>query len=351
MKLGIIGLSQSGKTTLFNTLSGQQETVGDFSQTVHRAVIKVPDERLDNLATMIEPKKITHAEIEFLDVAGFTGRSKKPNSESDIFHDLRLMDAIIIVVDDFSHSAKPEKDFRSICDELILADLVIIEKNIDKIEKAIKLTGNRERAQELEILIRCREALNNEQLLSTIGLTQDDRRIVRGYAFLTLKPYLITFNIAEEKLADHSKIYNNYSKYRQKGVADIAVICGKIEMELGQLEQEDRNEFLRELNIESSAIEKFIRRSYALLGLISFFTIGPPECRAWTIREGTKAPKAAGEVHTDIERGFIRAEVAKYEDYMVYKKLPALKAAAKLHVEGKEYIVSDGDVILFLFNV
>ena len=134
-------------------------------------------------------------------------------------------------------------------------------------------------------------------------------------------------------------------------VSDIAVICGKIEMELGQLDKKDRNEFLRELNIESSAIDKFIRRSYALLGLISFFTVGPPECRAWTIRDGATAPNAAGEVHTDFERGFIRAEVAGYEDFMKYKKLPALKAAAKLHVEGKEYIVCDGDVILFLFNV
>ncbi len=351
MKLGIIGLPQSGKTTIFNALSGLQESVGDYSQAVHRAVIKVPDERLDNLAELFQPKKTTHAEIEFLDAAGFTGRGKKETMKADVFHDLRLMDAIVIVVDDFSPDAKPESDFQSIIYELILADLVLIENNVTKMGRAIKLTGNRERAQELDILQRCQESLNNEKLISEMGLTDDEKKIVRGYAFLTLKPQLITFNISESKLSLYEELFDKYSKYKEEGRRDIAVICGKIEMELAQLDYDDKMEFLRELNIAKPVIEKFIQRSYALLGLISFFTVGPPECRAWTLKKGLTAPKAAGTVHTDFERGFIRAEVASYEDYMIFEKLPALKAAAKVHVEGKEYVIKDGDVILFLFNV
>jgi GTP-binding protein YchF len=351
MKLGIIGLPQSGKTTLFNALSGQEVSVGDYSQAVHRAVIKVPDERVENLASLIQPKKVTHPEIEFLDAAGFTGRGKRPARETDIFHDLRMMDAVVIVIDDFSPEANPDKDFRSVIDEMILADLVMVESNVDKLERSIKLTGHRERAGELEILKRCQEALNNEELIIELGLSEEDKKHVRGYSFLTLMPQLIAFNISEDKLTEQDEISARYEKYRKEGTRDIAVICGKIEMELAILDEEDRTEFLKELHIEEPAIDRFIRKSYGLLGLISFFTMNPNECRAWTIPKGTTARQAAGVVHTDFERGFIRAEVASWEDYMEYKKPAELKAAAKVHVEGKDYVVQDGDVIQFLFNV
>ena len=351
MKLGIIGLPQSGKTTLFNAASGQQEAVGDYSQASHRAVIKVPDRRLDVLSEIHQPKKITYAEIEFLDAPGFTGKGKKGKSELEIMHDLRLMDAVVIVIDAYSADAKPEQDLQALEDEMILSDLMIIENNIDKLDRTIQLTGHRERARELEILRRCQEALNDEKMLIGIGLTDDDKREIRGYSFLTLKPQLIVFNISEDKLPEYSSIYAGYEKYCQEGMRDISVICGKIEMELSALSDEDRAEFLKELNIERPVVDKFIRKSFGLLGLITFFTIGPPEGRAWMLKKGSTAPKAAGTVHTDFERGFIRAEVASYEDYAEYKTLPALKAAAKLHVEGKNYVVHDGDVILFLFNV
>lgn len=351
MKLGIIGLPQSGKTTLFNAVSGQQETVGDYSRAVHRAVIKVPDTRLDELAALTEPKKVTHTEIEFLDVAAFTGKSKKEKDQLDIMHDLRLMDAIVVVVDDFGPDVKPEQDLQALLDELIFADLVMTENNIDKLERAIKLTGKKERAKELEVLKSCHIALNSEKLISQIGLTDDEKKAVRGYAFLTLKPQLVAFNISEEKLPEHSRIYSGYARYCENGIRDISVICGKIEMELAALSNEDRKEFLDELNIERPVVEKFIQKSYDLLGLISFFTMNPSECRAWTINKGTTARQAAGVVHTDFERGFIKAEVASYDDYMEYKTVSALKAVAKLHVEGKDYVVRDGDVILFRFNV
>jgi GTP-binding protein YchF len=351
MKLGIIGLPQSGKTTLFNAASGQEEPVGDFSRAVHRAVIKVPDERLDNLAPIFQPKKITHAEIEFLDAGGFSEGKKKAKGKHDIIHDLRLTDALVIVVDDFNPDSKPEQDLQSVLAELVFADLTLIENNIDKLEREIKLTGKLERAGEVEALKKCLEALNDDKLLFEIGLSKDELKAISVYSFLSLKPQLLTFNISEDKLLRHAEIYNSYKKYCQTSVRDISVICGKIEMELASLFEEDRGEFLKELNIEKPVIEKFIQRSYGLLGLISFFTGGKPECRAWTIKKGTTARKAAGVIHTDFERGFIRAEVASYEDYLQYKKLSELKAAAKLHVEGKDYIVRDGDVILFLFNV
>ena len=351
MKLGIVGLPQSGKTTLFNAVSGQEVAVGDYSRAEHRAVVKVPDERVENLYALGESKKLTYAEIEFLDSTGFTGKGKKSSGELGNVHDLRLLDAFAIVIDYYNVDASPEHDIAAIVDEMILSDLILIENNLDKLDRTIKLTGKQDRARELELLKICKEALENEKLLSEIQLSESDLRQLRGYCFLTLKPQLIVLNISEDKLSDLEQLNNDFSKFKKENIRDISVICGKLQMELAQLSEEERREFLDDMNIEKSALERFIQKSYELLGMISFFTIGAPETRAWTIKKGTMAPKAAGVIHTDFERGFIRAEVATYENYMEYKTLPALKAAAKLHVEGKDYIVNDGDVILFLFNV
>ena len=208
-----------------------------------------------------------------------------------------------------------------------------------------------ERARELDVLQRCQQALEENRPIAELKLSEEEDKLIRGYAFLSKKPQLAVFNISEDNISNIESLTDNYAAYVRPEVRDIAVICGKIEMEISQLAEEERSEFLKELGIKRPAVEKFIRQSYSLLGLISFFTIGPPEARAWTIRRGSTAPKAAGAVHTDFERGFIRAEVASYEDYMRYKTLPALKAAAKLHIEGKDYIVQDGVLILFRFNV
>lgn len=351
MKLGIIGLPQSGKTTLFNAVSGQEVAVGDYSRAEHRAIVKVPDQRCDNLHILSDSKKITHAEIEFFDSSGFTGKGKKSTGELGNMADLRLLDAFAFVVDYFSSEAVPERDITAISDEMILADLILIENNLNKLEHSLKVTGKKDRARELELLKICKEALENEKMLSEIELSASDIKELRGYCFLTLKPQLIVLNISEDKLSEAEKIDNNFSKFKKENIRDISVICGKLQMELAQLSDEEQREFLDDMNIKKSALERFIQKSYDLLGLVSFFTTGPPETRAWTIKKDATAPKAAGAIHSDFERGFIRAEVATYENYMEYKTLPALKAAAKLHVEGKEYIVKDGDVILFLFNV
>lgn len=350
MRLGIIGLPQSGKTSLFNAASGMAAEVGDFSQKEHRAIIKVPDHRLDNLTTIVTTRKKTHAEIEFLDAAAFTGKGKQAGDIS-IPAELRLMDAFILVMDAFSGERDPERDLQTITEEMILADMAVVENNVEKIARLIKVTGKRERARELELLEKCREILNEEKMVGELELGEEDWKTLRGYAFLTQKPQLLVFNISEEKLPDFGKLYSYYSKYKAEGRRDIAVVCARIEMELAALSADDRRAFLDDLGIEKPVIDKVIQRSYTLLGLISFFTIGEPECRAWTIKKGSAAPKAAGTIHTDFERGFIKAEVATYDDYMVYKTLPALKAAAKLHIEGKDYIVQDGDVILFRFNI
>lgn len=351
MKLGIIGLPQSGKTTLFNAVSGLTEAVGDYSRAIHRAVIKVPDERLDNLARIANPAKVTHAEIEFLDAAGFSGKGKESRSDLEISPELRLMEALVLVLDAFNPGADPERDLRTLQDEMILADMMVLENNIEKLSRTIKLTGRMERARELEVLQRCQQALEENRPIAELKLSEEEDKLIRGYAFLSKKPQLAVFNISESNIPNIESLTRKYSVHIRPGVRDIAVICGKIEMEISQLAEEERVEFLKDLGIERPAVEKFIRQSYSLLGLISFFTIGPPEARAWTIPRGSTAPKAAGAVHTDFERGFIRAEVASYEDYMTHKTLPALKAAAKLHIEGKDYIVQDGDVILFRFNV
>jgi GTP-binding protein YchF len=351
MRLGIIGLPQSGKTTLFNAVSGLSEAVGDYSRAVHKAIIKVPDRRLDDLAELTKPAKVTHAEIEFLDAAGFSGKGKENKAELEITPELRNMDALAIVIDYFSEESNPERDIQTMLDEMTLADMAVLENNIAKIKHLIKIAGKHERKPELEILKRCQEALNDGKLIAELPLTDEESKIIRGYAFLTLKPHLIVINISEDKLSSTAQIAEKYSSWDKVGIRETAVVCGKIEMELAQLGDEERKNFLEELGIERPAMDRFIRQSYHLLGLISFFTIGPPEARAWTIRKGTVALKAAGIIHTDFERGFIRAEVASYEDYMKYHTLPALKAAAKVHIEGKDYQVRDGDVILFRFNV
>lgn len=351
MKLGIIGLPQSGKTTLFNAVSNQEVAVGDYSRAEHRAVVKVPDDRVENLYSLIECKKLTHAEIEFLDSTAFTGKGKKSSGDLGNLNDLRQMDAFAIVINYFSSDAAPEQDIENIMAEMILADLILIENNLDKLERSIKLTGKKDRARELELLKICKEALDNEKALAELDLPENDKKELRGYCFLSLKPQLIVVNISEDKLPEVVELEKSFAKFQKNNIRDISIICGNLQMELVQLPEEERQDFLAEMNIEQSARDRLIQKSYELLGLISFFTTGRPETRAWTIKKGSTAPKAAGVIHSDFERGFIRAEVATYEDYMIYKTLPELKAAAKLRVEGKDYIVQDGDVILFLFNV
>ncbi|UCG60290.1 MAG: redox-regulated ATPase YchF [Candidatus Zixiibacteriota bacterium] len=350
MKLGIIGKPQSGKTTVFNAASGHQESVGDYSQAVHRAVIRVPDERVDTLARLLSPQKVVYAEIEFLDAPGFTGKGKDA-SAPEISPDLKLMDALVPVLDCFSPNPNPAKDVRDLLDEMILADQVIVESNIEKKSRKIKLTGDKAGAKELELLESCRAALDDGKLLIDLDFREDQDKILRGYTFLTRKPLLLVMNIAENDIEKGDLCIEQIARFIVPGECDAAVLFGKMEMELLALEPGDREIFMKDLGISSPAVVKVIRKSYSLLGLISFITVAGPEVRAWTIRNGTVAQKAAGTVHTDMERGFIRAEVIKYDDFVKYETLAAIKAAGKAHLEGKDYIVQDGDVIQFRFNI
>ncbi len=350
MKLGIIGKPQSGKTTVFNAASGRHETVGDFSQATHRSVIKVPDERLEKLAALVKPPKVTHAEIEFLDSPGFTGKGKH-STGFDISPELRQTDALVVVVDAFSAESKPARDIQDMIDEMILADQVLIEGSIKKKSRKIKLTGDKSENREFELLKKSLQALEQEKPLIDLELQENDAKLLRGYMFLSQKPLLIVFNIAEEALSNAEEICREHEHLVAPGKRELAVVCGEIEMELASLEQEEQKAFLDELGIASPAVEQVIQKSYGLLGLISFFTVEGPELRAWPVKKGTVAHKAAGVVHSDIERGFIRAETTACEDYIAYQTPAALKAAGKTRLEGKGYVVQDGDVVRFRFNV
>ena len=256
-----------------------------------------------------------------------------------------------MVVDAFSPDAKPEADIRNVIDELVFLDQVLIESNIDKRERKTKLTGDKHEQHEIDLLKRCLKFVEEGKPLIDLGLTEDDLRPLKGYMLLTLKPLLIVLNISEDKLPKAAEIEKQFASMVQPGKREVAVVCGKIEMELVALASDERAAFLADLGITKPAMDVVVQRSYALLGLISFLTAGEPEVRAWTIKKGMSAQKSAGVIHSDIERGFIRAEVTAYNDYVTLKTPAAIKAAGKQRLEGKEYIIADGDVILFRFNV
>lgn len=350
MKLGIIGKPQSGKTTVFNAAAQREESVGDFSGAVHRAIVKVPDERVLKLAELVNPKKITFAEIDFLDAPGLTGKGKASQA-TEINPEVRLMEALMLVIDGYSSDANPNADLDALLDELLLSDQILAEGIIEKKNRKAKLTGDKSEAVQAALLERCIKHLEEGNPLITAGFNPDELKSLSNFQFLTLKPILAVINIAEDKLAEIEHIRASYEERTRPGQLEFAVVCGKVEMELVGLDEDEKKEFLSELGITTPAVELVIQKSYSLLGLISFLTVGEPEARAWTIKRGTTARKAAGVIHSDIERGFIRAEVVAYDDYIEHKTLPALKAVGKSRLEGKEYIVQDGDVILFRFAV
>jgi len=350
MKLGIIGKPQSGKTTIFNAAAEQDAAVGDYSQASHRAVIKVPDERVDRLAEIFEPQRKVYAEIEFLDAPGFTGQTKA-SSPLEITNELKEVDALIMTIDAFSDDADPKGDIEALSAEILLSDQVIIENNVENKARKQKLTGDRSLQTELDLLKKCLDSLEQEQPLLKLELTKEERKLLRGYQFMSLKPVLVLLNIAEKDLSRADEIEEEFRFLEESGRREVATLCGKVQMELVGLDREEQEEFLSELGVKELALDKVIRKSYALLGLISFFTTGKDEVRAWTIRNGTPAVKAAGVIHSDIERGFIRAEVTAVDDVLELRTPAALKAAGKVRLEGKEYTVRDGDEILFRFNV
>jgi GTP-binding protein YchF len=344
MKVGLIGHRGAGKTTVFNMLTGLQAQVGGYGgkEEVHLGVIKVPDARVDKLSQVFKPKKTTYAEIRFTDFpASQSDDDLKGNS--NLVTQMREVDAMALVLRDFEPDADPLRQLNDLLTEMIVADLTVVENRRARLKK------EKARPQEEALLERCATTLENEESLRNLEFSADDENLLSGFGFLSRKPVLVLFNQADDKAGQPlSAAYQD--ELKRRGLDGLA-LAGKVEMEVAQLDENDREAFLKEIGIQEPARERFIRASYRLLDLISFLTTGEDEVRAWTITQGTIARKAAGKIHSDIERGFIRAEVIAYDDFVVLGSEAKCKEAGKLRLEGKDYIVQDGDIIHFRFAV
>ena len=323
-------------------------------------VVPVPDERLDELTKMYNPEKTTHAIIEFVDIAGLVkGASKGEGLGNKFLSHIREVDAICEVVRCFEDpnivhvdgSIDPIRDIETINLELIFADIETLSKRIDSVKK--KLKSDKKCQEELDVLEKIKNALEAGKSARTVELTDDEQEFLKDIFLLTMKPILYIANVSEEQLSDARNDENvkKVIEYAKQENAEVIPLCVKIEEELASLEGDDKKEMLEALGLETSGLDKVIKSSYDLLGLMSFLTAGEPEVRAWTIKKGTKAPQAAGKIHSDIERGFIRAEIVSYDDLMREGSMNAAKEKGLVRSEGKEYIMQDGDIVLFRFNV
>ncbi len=365
MQLGIIGLARSGKTTVFNAVTRGTAQVGAYSSSSQPnvGVVNVPDERVDRLAEMYRPKKVTYATIQYVDfpAAGESfGKGEGPAGK--FINDLARTDALIHVVRAFEDDAvphpevtiEPDRDIATMDLELSFADLSIIEKRLQRIETELRSmkAGERDQLQRLkELLERMKAGLETEVPIREQALSDEDRRLLEGTQFLTAKPLMLIINIGEADLARRPELEERYrAKYRRPG-RDVAVFCGKFEMDLNELSDEDAAEFRASAGVTESGMAGAIRISYELLGLISFLTAGPDECRAWTVEAGSTAPEAAGKIHSDLKRGFIRAEVIRFTDLVAAGSEAEAKKRGLLRTEGKQYVVQDGDIVNILFNV
>ena len=350
MKVGIAGFPHAGKTTIFNALTGLHASVGSYADAAkpNLGTIKVPDPRIDKLSAMFHPRKTTYAEIVFVDFPATPGERAASALDTAAIVQMRDADALVQIVRGFGDPltgdpAAPARDIENFRSELILADLAVIEKRLERLKKE----KGKEREQDL--LLRCKQLLDEERPLRQLDLSGEEARSLAGFGFLSRAPLLVVVNVDESQAASAlpDDVRALLARDRLVGI----VLSGQIEMEVAALDAGDRGAFLAELGIGEPARDRFVRAAYELLDVISFLTAGEDEVRAWTIKRGTTAVRAAGKVHSDIERGFIRAEVVHYDDFITHGSEAKCREAGKLRLEGKDYVVKDGDIIHFRFNV
>ena len=369
MKVGIVGLPQVGKTTIFSLLTQGRVDTSSWgnAREAHIGIADVPDPRLDRLAEVVNPEKTTYATVEYVDLPGLaTGEGKaalegQSKDMSSYLNNLKNVDALLHVVRGFDDpslphiegSVDPLRDIGLFELELIFSDLAIVEKRLERLAKDLKKMKMPELELENDLLLRFKAALESEQPLREISLTPDEAKRVRGFTFLSAKPILLVINVGDGDAEKIDNVVEAFKLEKQSGMPNVGItaVCGKIESEIASLAPEEAAEFMADYNLPGNALDRIINKSYDLLGVFSFYTAGEPEARAWTIPRGTAAAQAAGVIHSDIEKGFIKAEVVSYDDMITLGTFAAAKSKGVLRLEGKEYRVREGDVILFRFNV